>query len=88
MSLPQFQIQFDSLPNPEAVVSGPNVRFSLLTDPLEQRIAALHELSRKHQVPAEELPAVLDNRMHHACWCESLHTLPSFLARLLLARVQ
>jgi alpha-glucosidase (family GH31 glycosyl hydrolase) len=34
MSLPQFQIQFDSLPNPEAVVSGPNVRFSLLTDRL------------------------------------------------------
>jgi alpha-glucosidase (family GH31 glycosyl hydrolase) len=34
MSLPQFQIQFDPLPNPEAVVTGVNVRFSLLTERL------------------------------------------------------
>jgi hypothetical protein len=34
MTLPQFQIQFDPSPNPEAVVSGPNVRFSLLTERL------------------------------------------------------
>jgi len=34
MNLPQFQIQFDPLPNPEAVVASPNVRFSLLTERL------------------------------------------------------
>ena len=34
MTLPQFQIQFDPLPNPEAVVSGENVRFTVLTDRL------------------------------------------------------
>jgi alpha-glucosidase (family GH31 glycosyl hydrolase) len=32
--LPQFHIQFDPLPNPEAVVSNQNVRFTLLTDRL------------------------------------------------------
>jgi alpha-glucosidase (family GH31 glycosyl hydrolase) len=34
MSIPQFQIQFDPQPNPAAVVIGPNVRFSLLTERL------------------------------------------------------
>jgi alpha-glucosidase (family GH31 glycosyl hydrolase) len=34
MILPQFQIQFDPLPNPGAVVAGPNVRFTLLTERL------------------------------------------------------
>ncbi len=32
--LPQFQIQFDPLPHPEAVFSGENVRFTVLTDRL------------------------------------------------------
>jgi alpha-glucosidase (family GH31 glycosyl hydrolase) len=31
MPLPQFQIQFDPLANPDAVVTAPNVRFTLLT---------------------------------------------------------
>ena len=31
MTLPQFQIQFDPEPNPEAVVTAPNVRFTVLT---------------------------------------------------------
>jgi alpha-glucosidase (family GH31 glycosyl hydrolase) len=34
MNLPQFQIQFDPLPNPEAVVANQNVRFCLLTERL------------------------------------------------------
>jgi alpha-glucosidase (family GH31 glycosyl hydrolase) len=34
MTLPQFQIQFDPLPNPEAVISGQNVRFTVLTNRL------------------------------------------------------
>jgi len=34
MTLPQFHIQFDSQPNPAAIVSGPNVRFTVLTDRL------------------------------------------------------
>jgi alpha-glucosidase (family GH31 glycosyl hydrolase) len=34
MTLPQFQIRFDPLPNPTAVVTGPNVRFSLLKERL------------------------------------------------------
>ena len=34
MTLPQFQIQFDPLPNPRAVVLAPNVRFTLLTERL------------------------------------------------------
>lgn len=34
MTLPQFQIQFDPLPNPEAVAIGDNVRFTILTDRL------------------------------------------------------
>ena len=34
MTLPQFKIKFDPLPNPEAVVQLENVRFTLLTDRL------------------------------------------------------
>jgi alpha-glucosidase (family GH31 glycosyl hydrolase) len=34
MPLPQFQIKFDSVPNTSAVVIGPNVRFSLLSERL------------------------------------------------------
>jgi alpha-glucosidase (family GH31 glycosyl hydrolase) len=34
MTLPQFQIQFDPLPNPEAVITAPNVRFTVLADRL------------------------------------------------------
>ena len=34
MTLPQFQIEFDPLPNPKAVVTAPNVRFTVLADRL------------------------------------------------------
>jgi alpha-glucosidase (family GH31 glycosyl hydrolase) len=34
MTLPQFQIKFDPLPNPEAVFQGKDVRFTVLTDRL------------------------------------------------------
>ncbi len=34
MTLPQFQIQFDPQPNPDAIITGPNWRFTVITDRL------------------------------------------------------
>lgn len=56
MTLPQFQIQFDPFPNPEAVVSGSNVRFSLLTERLIRRRKRRREMAELLQALLNKHP--------------------------------